>query len=148
MSRPGRIAMYAAVGWGVDACFTAVNSLRRTGRARRSSLWNLPVYGLAQPLFEPVHDALRERARAPARAAIYGVGILGVEYATGRLLRRVLGAAPWDYSYASRHVDGLVRPDFLPLWGVFGLALERLHDALTRPAAPSRGDRRAPAAPL
>jgi uncharacterized membrane protein len=148
VSRLGRFLSYASLGWSVDACFTALNSRRRTGLVQRSSLWNAPVYGLALPLFEPVHDALRERGRAPVRAAVYGAGILGVEYASGLLLRRVLGSAPWDYSYARRNVDGLVRPDFLPLWGLFGLALEPVHDALTRPAAPSRGARRGRAAPV
>ena len=130
VSRPGRLVAYAAAGWGVDACFTAFHSLRRTGRPRRSSLWNAPVYGLAQPLFEPVHDRLRGRASATSRGLFYAVGILAVEYATGRLFRRTLGRAPWDYSYARMHIDGLVRADFLPLWALFGLALERLHDAL------------------
>jgi hypothetical protein len=131
VSRPGRAAVYAAAGWGVDACFTALNSLRRTGHPRRSSLWNAPVYALAQPLFEPMHDRLRGRS-AVTRGLAYGGGILVVEYGAGRLFRRALGRSPWDYSYARHHVDGLVRPDFLLLWAVFGLALERLHDALMR----------------
>ena len=131
-SAPGRALAYGALGWGVDACFTALNTLRRTGRARRSSLWNAPVYALALPLFEPVHDGVRRRPGAQ-RAAIYGVGILSVEYAVGRALRRIVGQVPWDYSYARRSIDGLVRPEFLPLWGIFGLALERVHDALTQP---------------
>jgi hypothetical protein len=146
VSRLGRVFAYASLGWGVDACFTALNSLRRTGSPRRSSLWNLPVYALAQPLFEPAHDALRRRAPAPVRGIAYGVGILGVEYGAGRLLRSALGAAPWDYSYARGNLDGLVRPDFLLLWSLYGLGLERVHDALTRPAGPSPGDRRAPRA--
>ena len=79
VSRPGRLVAYAAAGWGVDACFTAFHSLRRTGRPRRSSLWNAPVYGLAQPLFEPVHDRLRGRASATARGLCYAVGILAVD---------------------------------------------------------------------
>ena len=131
VSRPGRAVVYAAAGWGVDACFTALHSLRRGGRPRRSSLWNAPVYALAQPLFEPVHDRLRGRSVA-ARGLTYGAGILAVEYAAGRVFRRTLGRAPWDYSYARHNVDGLVRPDFLPLWALYGLALERLHDALER----------------
>jgi hypothetical protein len=136
VSRPGRAVVYAAAGWGVDACFTALHSLRCGGRPRRSSLWNAPVYALAQPLFEPLHERLRGRSVA-ARGLTYGTGILAVEYAAGRVFRRTLGRAPWDYSYARRHVDGLVRPDFLPLWALYGLALERLHDALTARRRPS-----------
>jgi len=140
VSRPGRAVVYAAAGWGVDACFTALNSVRRTGRPQSSSLWNAPIYALAQPLFEPLHDRLRGRPLG-ARALAYGTGILTVEYAAGRLFRRVIGRAPWDYSYARHHVDGLVRPDFLPMWALYGLALERLHDALTSQTPPhgSRG---------
>ena len=90
----------------------------------------LPIYALIQPLYEPLHDALRERVPAPVRAATYGVGIMTVEYASGRVLRAARGEAPWDYSYARRHIDGLVRPDYFPMWALEGLALESLHDAL------------------
>lgn len=55
---------------------------------------------------------------------------MSVEYATGSLLRRLIGEAPWDYSDAAMQVDGLVRLDYLPLWAAAGLAAERLHDAL------------------
>jgi hypothetical protein len=89
----------------------------------------VPVYGLAQPLFEPVHDAVRGR-RAPVRAGVYGAGILAVEYASGRVLRRLVGRVPWDYGGARFAVDGLVRLDYLPLWALFGLGLERLDDLL------------------
>ena len=87
------------------------------------------MYGLAQPLFEPLHDRLRERPLA-LRGTAYGLGILGVEYASGRVLRRLLGQAPWDYSSARFGIDGLVRLDYLPLWALFGLGLEHLDDAL------------------
>jgi uncharacterized membrane protein len=126
LSRPGvRFLAYGLTGWVVDSLFVCAH----TGRRRPSSLLNVPVYGLAQPLFEPVHDRLRERPIA-VRAAFYGVGILGVEYASGRLLRRVVGHVPWDYGRARLGIDGLVRLDYLPLWAAFGLGLERLHDVL------------------
>jgi uncharacterized membrane protein len=125
-----RFAVYGITGWAVDSLFVAM----RTGRRRPSSLLNVPVYGLAQPLFEPVHDRLR-RSRLLVRAAVYGTGILGVEYATGRLLRRATCSAPWDYGQARSAIDGLVRIDYLPLWAAFGLGLERVHDALVPPAA-------------
>ena len=74
-----------------------------------------------------------------------GAGILAVEYASGRLLRRVVGRAPWDYGDARLAVDGLVRLDYLPLWAAFGLGLERLHDLLTgrRPRDAARARARA-----
>jgi len=88
-----------------------------------------PIYGLASPLFEPLHEALRGKP-VVLRAAAYGCGFMSVECATGSLLRRLIGDAPWDYSDASLQVNGLVRLDYLPLWAVAGLAAERLHDAL------------------
>ena len=124
---PARFLAYGLTGWAIDSLFVFAH----TGRRRPSSLLNVPVYGLAQPLFEPAHDRLRHRS-FPIRAGVYGGGILVVEYVSGRLLRRLLGRAPWDYGRARFAVDGLVRLDYLPLWGVFGLGLERVHDLLAR----------------
>jgi uncharacterized membrane protein len=120
-----RFLAYGLAGWAVDSLFVAAH----TGRRRPSSLLNVLVYGLAHPLFEPVHDQLRQ-SRLALRAALYGVGTLGVEYASGRLLRRFVGHAPWDYGRARFAIDGLVRLDYLPLWAAFGIGLERLHDLL------------------
>lgn len=126
LSAGTRFLVHGLAGWALDSLYVRLH----TGRRRPSSLWNVPVYGLAQPLFEPLHDRMRGRPLA-VRAAVYGVGILGVEYASGRLLRRLLGAAPWDYGAGRwRAGGGLVRLDYLPLWGVVGLGLECLDDAL------------------
>ena len=140
LTRSGaRYLAYGLTGWAADSLFV----FARTGRRRPSSLLNVPVYGLAQPLFEPAHDRLRKRPVA-LRAVLYGAGILGVEYASGRLLRRLVGHAPWDYGRARFGVDGLVRLDYLPLWAAFGLGLERLHDVLVpRAAALAEGRRSA-----
>jgi uncharacterized membrane protein len=88
-----------------------------------------PIYGLTAPLFEPLHDALRDKPPA-LRAGAYALGFMSVEYVTGSMLRRSIGDAPWDYSDAALNIDGLVRLDYLPLWALAGLAAERLHDAL------------------
>jgi uncharacterized membrane protein len=122
-----RFLVYGLAGWAVDSLFVAAH----TGRRGPSSLLNVAVYGLAQPLFEPVHDTIRDR-HVVARAAVYGSGTLAVEYMSGQVLRRLFGDAPWDYGDAPLAIDGLVRLDYLPLWAAFGLALERLHDRLTR----------------
>jgi uncharacterized membrane protein len=120
-----RFLVYGLSGWAIDSLYVWLH----TGRRRPSSLLNVPVYGLAQPLFEPVHDLVRHRPLV-VRGAVYGLGILGVEYASGRLLRGLLGSAPWDYGDARLAIGGLVRLDYLPVWGAFGLGLERVHDAL------------------
>ena len=40
---------------------------------------------------------------------LYALGFLAVEYLSGRLLRKFVGEAPWDYSHARLNVDGLIR---------------------------------------
>ena len=135
LSRPeARFLAYGLAGWAIDSLFVSIH----TGRHRPSSLLNLPVYGLAQPLFEPVHDRIRQHPLV-LRAAVYGVGTLAVEYTSGRLLRRLVGHAPWDYGRARFGIDGLVRLDYLPLWAAYGLGLERLHDLLVHASGEPNG---------
>jgi uncharacterized membrane protein len=131
-SRAGRFVAYGLLGWCAEVTFTAIHDFARERDPRlpsRTSLWMFPIYGLMAYLFEPLHDGVRAKPAA-VRAAAYGAGFLAVEYASGRLLRAILGDAPWDYAYARRHVHGLVRPDYFPMWAVAGLAMERVHDAL------------------
>lgn len=106
-----------------------------------STVWMAPIYGLALPLLEPAHDALRGRP-AWMRASAYAAGILSVEAGAGWALRRATGGCPWDYTGRSRFaLGGLVRLDYAPLWGLAGLGAERLHDAMTGGCArmPGRG---------
>jgi uncharacterized membrane protein len=131
MKRPGRLAVYSASGFAFEVAFSALHDAARRKPVRfRTSPLMLSVYALLLPLYEPVHDALRGRP-LPVRAAVYGLGFLAVEYASGSLFRRVLGEAPWDYSYAKRHVNGLIRPEYFFLWAVAGLLCEGLHDWMT-----------------
>jgi uncharacterized membrane protein len=134
-SRRGRFAAYCALGWLTEVIFTGIHDYVRDRDPRlpaRTHLYMGPICGLMQPLYEPLHDALVERdVPAPARAAAYAAGFLSVEYATGLALRRALGDAPWDYSYAEgRNVQGLIRPDYAPYWAAAGMAMERVHDRL------------------
>ena len=133
-SPAGRFVAYGLMGWCGEVLFTGIHDFIRTHDTRlpsRTSLWMFPIYGLVLPMFERLHDAMRDRAPAPLRAAAYAAGFFGVEYSTGRLLRRLLGRAPWDYSYARQHVHGLIRFDYAPMWALAGLALEQLHDRMT-----------------
>lgn len=126
MSAPARFATYAALGWLSELAW--LRTLERHRPRRWPGAWMLPVYGLSQPLYEPVHDALRGRPVAQ-RAAAYCAGFFAVEYASGRLLRATVGA-PWDYSHARLNLHGLIRASYVPVWAAAGLALEPLHDAL------------------
>ena len=134
-SRGGRFLAYGLLGWCSEVFFTGLHDFARHHDPRlpsRTSLWMFPIYGLLQPGFEPLHDALRDRGvPTPMRAVAYATGFFAFEYSTGWALRRVLGQAPWDYSSARRHLHGLVRLDYAPMWAVAGLALEPVHDLLT-----------------
>ena len=132
-SKWGRFAAYGLIGWCAEVLFTGIHDFVRNRDKRlpsRSSIWMFPVYGLLAPLYEPLHDAVRDKP-APIRAAAYGIGFLVVEYGTGRVFRKLVGQAPWDYSYAKHHLHGLIRPDYFPIWAAAGLAMEPVHDILT-----------------
>ena len=126
----GRAAVYSAVGFLSEVVFSALHDAKR-GRpvSFRTSPWMFPIYALIQPLYEPLHDAIRGRARLE-RAVVYTTGFFAIEYASGLALRNLRGEAPWDYSDAALSVHGLIRLDYAPYWAAAGLALERLHDRL------------------
>jgi len=131
-----RFCLYGLLGWCVEVVWTAVTEHRqgepRDWRLRgHTSLWMFPIYGLLAPLYEPLHDALRQWPWF-VRGVIYLFGIWGVEYATGGLLRRLVGKCPWDYSHRRGHLHGLIAWGYAPVWFVFGLALEPVHDFFLR----------------
>lgn len=140
---------YGIAGWTAEVAFTGVKQGLRGERRLEGHtyLWMLPIYGLAAPLFEPLHDRIRDWPTG-LRAATYAAGIMSVEYASGWALERAIGVCPWDYSERARlHLHGYVRLDYAPLWATAGLALERMHDALNvalPPAVESLRSRPAP----
>ena len=113
MNPLARAALYGALGWSTDFAIQPAPRAEAGQRVLelRTSARNLPLYALIQPLYEPVHDALRRR-RWPVRAVGYGTGFIVVEYAGGLVLRRGLGEAPWDYSHARFQLHGLTRLDY------------------------------------
>jgi hypothetical protein len=127
-----RAVVYGAAGCVGELFFTGCTSALRTRRLQpHTSPLMLPVYALIQPLFEPAHRIMRGRVPLWGRALVYGSGFHAAEYLSGRLLRRLVGRAPWDYSAARCQLDGLIRFDYFPLWAATGLMTERLHDRLT-----------------
>lgn len=135
LTRAERALAYALLGWSTEIVFTAIEGLvhphTRDARLRgHSYLWMAPIYALCAVLFEPARDRLRERPAAH-RALAYAVGILAVEFGSGRLIRRVTGVIPWDYTGRGPLViGGATRLDYAPLWAAAGIALERVDDAL------------------
>ncbi len=117
-----RVLAYGVLGYATEFAFTVA-----AGRPKLPSLWMLPLYGLAAPLFPQVRERVRRRP-VVARAPAYGLAFIAVEYASGRALRRAFGAAPWSYEGARFAIDGVTRLDYLPLWALYGLALEPFDD--------------------
>ena len=144
-----RFFLYGALGWCAEVLWTALYELvagtrkhptdvrvrvpmtpaERWRLAGHTYLWMFPLYGLGGLAFEPCHEAVRAWPW-PRRGLGWAVLVFAVEYVVGRGLRRVTGRCPWDYSYARWNVDGVIRLDYAPVWFAFGLALERVHDAL------------------
>lgn len=134
-SKMRRSLAYGLLGVAGEVIFTAVHSATRVEERSaklegHSYLWMLPIYGSAAWLFEPLHDRLRHRP-VLRRGIAYAIGITGVEFASGMLLKKTVGLIPWDYSEHTRlSVGGAVRLDYLPVWGAAGLLLEQLHDTM------------------
>jgi hypothetical protein len=134
-----RFVAYGLAGSIAEAFFTSAVASVGAGRIVRrgpSTPLMVGLYGLALPLFEPVHDRVRSRP-AWQRAVVYAGGILAIETVSGLAWRRGTGRVPWEYR-SGLAVAGVTRLDYAPAWAIVGLAAERLHDALTQPA-PRRG---------
>lgn len=134
IAAPLRFLTYGIVGSLLEGTLTssvATAGARRLEVRGPSTRWMVVLYGLALPLFEPVHDAVRDRP-AWQRGAVYAAGIMAVEAVSGLAWRRASGAVPWEYR-SGLAVGGVTRLDYAPAWALVGLAAERLHDAMTTP---------------
>ncbi|HUU14145.1 MAG TPA: hypothetical protein VM182_10595 [Terriglobia bacterium] len=131
-----RFCIYGLLGWCFDVAFTAVTE-KAWGKQQdwrlvgHSYLWMFPIYGLLAPLGEPIHNFMRPHFWL-LRGIVYTVGIWLVEYGTGWLLRKFTGKCPWDYSMFRWNIKGIVALEFGPVWFMFGLAFEKVHDALVK----------------
>jgi len=131
-----RFIIYGMLGWCGEIIWTAtkgkLSGQQRDWKLRGTTyLWMFPIYGLIAPLYEPVHNAVRAWPW-PMRGGIHMLGFWATEYSTGRVLRRLIGLCPWDYSHARWHVHGLIRLDYGPVWFLIGLGLEPIHDLLVQ----------------
>jgi uncharacterized membrane protein len=132
LSRAERFALYGVIGWATEIVFTAVTHARDRRLQGHTYLWMLPIYGLTALLFDPVHKQVAQRPVA-ARAAAYAASFIGVEYASGKLLRKLTGVCPWDYTGQGRFViDGVTRLDYAPLWAAAGLGVEHIDVLIDR----------------
>lgn len=129
-----RFVIYGLLGWCFEVVWSATTE-KAWGKQRdwrlvgHTYLWMFPIYGLLAPLGEPVHNLLRTKVWV-VRGIAYLIGIWLVEFATGWLLRRLTGKCPWDYSAFRGNIQGIVTLEYAPVWFIFGLAFERVHDTL------------------
>ena len=131
-----RFVIYGLGGWCAEVVFTALTQSlpKRDWRLLGYSyLWMFPIYGLMAPLYEPLHDAIRDAPLA-VRAVIWSLGFTAVEYATGWAIERFTGRCPWDYVAAGSRfaINPYIRWDYFVLWALAGLGLEPVHDFLVR----------------
>jgi hypothetical protein len=133
-----RFLLYGAIGWALEVLMTGASSaLRRRDRfaTARTYLWMFPIYGGGGLLLERLGRAVVRWPR-PARWFVYMKAIYAVEYGSGWLLRRALGACPWDYGRCRLGISGLVRADYLPLWLLVAGSFEPIRDVLCEATAP------------
>lgn len=129
-----RFIIYGLSGICMEVAWTALLNFasERDWRLRGESyLWMFPIYGLCAPLFEPVHDQIRDWPLL-GRAVFWSLGITVIELVTGWLLERLTGRCPWDYVEAGARfaINPYIRWDYFPCWAIVGLVVERYHDVL------------------
>lgn len=135
-----RFFKYGVVGWLLEVLMTGASSVlaRDSSATARTFLWMLPIYGTGGLLLERVRAQVRDWPRG-ARAGAYLPVIYCVEFASGLMLRRVLGTCPWDYRRRVRDPSRLVQPSYAPLWYVVALLFEPVHDWAALPDYPALG---------
>ena len=118
----------------MEVCFTGLGAALFKGDAHCTAttyLWMHPIYGATALGLELLHDRLRWLPR-PLRALAYTAVIFGAEFATGWVLRKLLGRCPWDYAQNGWNVSGLIRLDYAPFWYGAALLFEPARQALLR----------------
>lgn len=126
------------LGVTVEVCYTAIVDLMDMwGSATLdlslkgvSYIWMIPIYGSASFLFPLGFRMLKHWPRL-LRYFTYAVGIFVVEFVTGFVLEQLTGRCPWEYQ-TGWHIAGYIRLDYLPLWMMFGAALEEFHKLVER----------------
>ena len=113
------------LGWCFECAWTGLLSLFANDKSLscRTSLWMLPIYGLASFLL-PISNKIKDK-NVIYRGGIYTFCIYIAEYTFGNILKK-LNACPWDYSKERYHYKGLIRYDFAPIWFFVGLLYENI----------------------
>ena len=124
-----RTMVAAATGVGCEVIFTALYDYAKTKDAHLkgySYIWMLFVYAAIYPLYRLVHPNI-SHLNSAYRYMLYMCIIYGCEYASGTVLRKFIGSAPWEQYYHGNKwaVDDLIRLDYAPAWIVAALIFEK-----------------------
>ena len=89
-----------------------------------SYIWMFPIYGCAGVLVNFLYTMFSGYTIL-FRGLLYAVYILVGEFITGSFLKALLGRCPWHYTTRFA-VKNVIRLDYLPVWFVFGLLIEKV----------------------
>ncbi len=129
-----KMFIFACVGVTMEVVFTALGDLPKTKTLRLMGytyIWMLPIYALV-PIFLMFLTPRLAGIILPFRIVIYTILLMIVEYISGWILRKTVGACPWEAGYQGKRwaVHGLVRLDYAPVWALVCLIFERLYHTL------------------
>ena len=124
---------YGTLGLTLEVFYTGFLSLLRNDFTLEgtSYIWMFFIYGLAV-LAEPIHDRIRGK-NFIIRGFIYIILIYTIEFIAGSVLMYTVGKCPWDYTgLGINSIKSIISIEFIPVWFILGLILERVHDFLDR----------------
>jgi uncharacterized membrane protein len=133
MKKRYRYLIYGLSGWFLEILYTGLGSLFIHGDIKlrgQTYLWMFLIYGLAI-FIEPIHNKFR-MLPVIMRGVIYVFVIFSIEYATGYILKSIIGVCPWNYAGNKYSINGIIELDFAPIWFVAGLFFEKLHNLLLK----------------
>lgn len=128
------VIVFASLGITTEVIFTAfMNLVHQTplcgkpliSMAGDSYVWMIFIYGLIPILG---HYGYHRIKKYPVliRLLIYVLLIYIVEFSSGYILQKTLGACPWQYT-SGHQVMGLIQLDFFPFWAFFSWIVERFY---------------------
>lgn len=115
-----RTLIAAGVGITCEVAFTALYDYVETKEAHlkgHSYLWMLGLYAVIYPMYRQIYPKI-SHLHSLYRYLIYTCIIYSGEYTGGKLLRKFIGAAPWEKYYHGKAwaIDDLIRLDYAPAW--------------------------------
>jgi uncharacterized membrane protein len=125
-----RFIIYGILGWCTEIIWTGLGSFIKGDITLIgwSSIWMFPIYGMLV-LIEPVHERIKYHSPL-LRGGVYTALIFSGEFITGTLLKITLGQCPWNYGIDRYSFYGIITLKYIPVWFVFGLLFEKVHNKL------------------